>query len=346
MEHKLVIGCTFGDEGKGQVVHALCNDMIAENKKPIVVRYSGGQQAGHTVRIGDKYHIFSCFGSGTFAGCKTYWTKDTVIDPIRWLMEKSELEIKCNVIPEQLFDPFTMITTPFDVFINHQRRSGNTVGCGIWETIERERLGLSIYVRDLAYPSILRTKLKSIKTYVQSLNILSESMLNDIDIDRIIILYTSFYNQIDVVDLNLFDHDIIYESSQGILLDPEYGLGGHSITTPISLINGLYLQSEVVFIFRSYLTRHGNGPVCDAVKKMFINPYETNVLNKHQGEFQTFEFNPELICYGADLIRTILNPEKIIGVETCCDINGCHDLNLNVPILHSNNPKLNSLCNL
>ena len=346
MERKLVIGCTFGDEGKGQVVHALCNDMIAENKQPIVVRYSGGHQAGHTVRVEDKHHVFSCFGSGTFAGCKTYWTENTVMDPIRWLMEKGDLEKKSVVIQEKLFNPFTMVTTPFDVFTNHLRRSGNTVGCGIWETIERAKLGLSIYIKDLAYPSILRTKLNCIKNYTKSLNLFDEIELNNVNIDALIDLYTSFYNNIDVVDLNLFEHNVIFESSQGILLDPEYGLGGHSVTTPISLVNGLFLQSEVVFLFRSYLTRHGNGPVCSAVKKMFNNPYETNVQNEHQGEFQTFEFNEEIVRYGADLIHTIFEPEKFIGVETCCDINGQHDIKCNSPILHSFNPKLDTLCKL
>lgn len=348
---QLVIGCTFGDEGKGQIVHALCCDAKQEGKNPIVVRYSGGHQAGHTVRIEDNYHIFSCFGSGTFAGCRTYWTEHTVMDPIRWLMEYSELRRKNIVIPLQMFNPFTKITTPFDVGLNKDRRIGNTVGCGIWETVERDRVGLSIYVKDLAYPHILRAKLHAIKEYSRSKCSQASTWfeLEKVDIENLISIYQQFHYEISVIDLNLFEEkDLIYESSQGILLDPEYGLGGHNVTTPISLINGLHYHiDEAYCVYRSYLTRHGNGPTCGAMKKPINNIYETNVINTYQGEFQTFEFHKELVTYGIDLIQSLIDPEKLICIETCCDVNSKHDLNtVFTKVLHSNDPKLNSICKL
>ena len=40
--HNIVVGCTFGDEGKGQVTHALCCDAKRNHLNPIVVRFSGG----------------------------------------------------------------------------------------------------------------------------------------------------------------------------------------------------------------------------------------------------------------------------------------------------------------
>lgn len=44
--HNIVVGCTFGDEGKGQVTHALCCDAKRNHLNPIVVRFSGGQPNG------------------------------------------------------------------------------------------------------------------------------------------------------------------------------------------------------------------------------------------------------------------------------------------------------------
>lgn len=48
MEVKIVLGYTFGDEGKGVIVQWLCKKAIEEGKRPIVVRFSGGPQAAHT----------------------------------------------------------------------------------------------------------------------------------------------------------------------------------------------------------------------------------------------------------------------------------------------------------
>ncbi len=47
MRHKAVIGAGFGDEGKGLFTDYLCQHA----EQPLVIRFSGGQQAGHTVSI-------------------------------------------------------------------------------------------------------------------------------------------------------------------------------------------------------------------------------------------------------------------------------------------------------
>lgn len=64
----IVLGTFFGDEGKGQTVHNLCNKYIGKRESVLVVRFSGGHQVGHTVKHGDMMHTFSNFGSGTLLG--------------------------------------------------------------------------------------------------------------------------------------------------------------------------------------------------------------------------------------------------------------------------------------
>ena len=76
---KAVIGAQFGDEGKGLVVDYLCSQV----ENPLVVRFSGGAQAGHTVWHKDKTHIFSHFGSGSLRGASTYWSSTCLTDPIK-----------------------------------------------------------------------------------------------------------------------------------------------------------------------------------------------------------------------------------------------------------------------
>lgn len=340
MKTDIVVGCTFGDEGKGQVVHALCNDYLKESLNPIVVRFSGGHQAGHTVTTsqGPK-HVFSCFGSGTFAGCSTYWGEPCVMDPYQWLIEKEELNKLGIDIPSQIFHPYVKITTPFDVLINMKDRLGSTVGKGVWETIERNRNGLHLFVKDLRFPQVVKTKLQLIKEYSEKkITEKGQTMPSDIDIDVAVKYYQDFYNQI-IVQKSLKEYtNYIYEGSQGILLDPKYGFS-HKYTTPISCCPSwdflpLSLEDEdltINYVFRSYLTRHGMGPVADSVENHFRNPYETNVYNEFQGDFKTYEFNEELVLYGIDCVEVALNCEycKLVKtrlIETCCDINKDHTI--------------------
>ena len=49
MRSSIILGTQFGDEAKGSFVNYLCSNVIEHNIKPIVVRFNGGHQAGHTV---------------------------------------------------------------------------------------------------------------------------------------------------------------------------------------------------------------------------------------------------------------------------------------------------------
>ena len=63
----ILLGSSFGDEGKGIITDYMCNI----STQPLVVRFSGGHNAGHTVVVDDKKHVFSHFGSGTLRGAPT-----------------------------------------------------------------------------------------------------------------------------------------------------------------------------------------------------------------------------------------------------------------------------------
>ena len=79
MANVSVIGSQYGDEGKGRTVDFVCSNLAG---KTLVVRYNGGAQAGHTVVLNNKRHIFSQFGSGTLRGCDTYFAEECLFDPL------------------------------------------------------------------------------------------------------------------------------------------------------------------------------------------------------------------------------------------------------------------------
>jgi adenylosuccinate synthase len=75
---KAVIGLGFGDEGKGMFTDYLCSQL----PDAMVVRFSGGHQAGHTVEYKNKRHVFANFGSGSLRGNPTYWSKHCTVEPL------------------------------------------------------------------------------------------------------------------------------------------------------------------------------------------------------------------------------------------------------------------------
>src|SRR6266508_4251297 len=89
MKRAIITVCLgFGDEGKGATFDFLCRRYEAD----LVVRYSGGSQAGHNVQLPDGgRHTFSQFGAGTLAGVPTYLGRAVVLHPTALAREGEHL---------------------------------------------------------------------------------------------------------------------------------------------------------------------------------------------------------------------------------------------------------------
>ena len=84
----VVIGASYGDEGKGLVTDAITN--IDESTLNVLT--NGGAQRGHTVVTPDGVrHVFHHFGSGTFKGAITYFPSSFIVNPIVFKKEMQEL---------------------------------------------------------------------------------------------------------------------------------------------------------------------------------------------------------------------------------------------------------------
>ena len=96
-----VIGANAGDEGKGNIVSYL----VSQVENPLVIRFNGGAQAGHTVVSPEGVrHVFSHFGSGTLAGAPTYLSKYFVVNPILFNREYDVL-LEKGIAPEIIVSP-------------------------------------------------------------------------------------------------------------------------------------------------------------------------------------------------------------------------------------------------
>jgi len=282
---KAIIGGGYGDEGKG-----LFTDYFSRETEgtACVVRFNGGAQAGHTVQLPDgRRHIFSHFGSGTYAGLPTYLSSYFVCNPITFMREYDELRHD-KVLPKVAVAPTCPVTTPYDMMLNQiveQARGPNrhgSVGVGFGETLERQdRAPYVLRVRDLKYEDIIRHKLEKIRTEwfparLAELNVtkLDESWKDHLTDENIFENYLmdcqKFLMRTEQADLSsLKEYDeLLFEGAQGLCLDQNYGRFPHVTRSNTGLKNVVALSErlgieelDAYYLTRSYMTRHGAGPL-------------------------------------------------------------------------------------
>ena len=294
----IVIGLGYGDEGKGLVTDSLA----AELKNSIVIRFSGGPQAGHHVTLKDgTQHMFSNFGAGTLRNVPAFWSKYCPVDPVVFMNEYRILET-LGFKPTLFVDPECPMITPVDIVFNrtNTRYSDHgTVGAGFGATVERHLMGHHmLFARDLDYPEILMTKVRQFENW------------QDYGVKWKIFEYAAEFMRKHSVRLSaeqtLSDVDhLIFEGSQGILLDQNYGFYPHVTHSNTTCKNALNIMAKIDrknaqlhYVTRAYHTRHGNGPLPGEDPSFKVNnPNETNVQHRYQGPFRYAPLHLESLQY-------------------------------------------------
>ena len=342
MKTQIVIGIGFGDEGKG-----ITTDFLAsKSHKPLVVRFSGGHQAGHTVCKmidGAKHtHVFSQIGSGTFSGADTFWSKHCTFYPTSFIREFEALPVKTKIY----LDPLAPVTTIYDVAYNRALETLNNHGsCGVGfaATIERHQT-LKLYFQDLIFENVLKTKIKSIEEYysekshsikglrylyLQHLGLMEKSKE---DFKRSVDFIRESHDISIKTETDVFGmgyDTVIFEGSQGIMLDMDFGYFPHvtrSNTTSknaVDMITRNGLQSpEIFYVMRAYQTRHGNGPISNEEKRPDFSreiKEETNIFNDWQQNFKTTEIDPQCLEYAIFCDKQFTRNFSHNLVVTCLD---------------------------
>jgi adenylosuccinate synthase len=316
MNSKAVIGLGFGDEGKGITTDYLCS----HSENPLVIRFSGGQQAGHTVVLDGKRHVFSNFGSGTLRGIPSYWAKYCTVEPIGLTNELNSL-IKKGIEPVLFIDERCPITTPYDIFSNQKTEENNqhgSCGVGIGTTINREENYYSLLFGDLFYPSVLSIKLNAIKQFYG----FKESIILDRFFECVEYILNC-KNIKPVYNIPYGFDNIILEGSQGLLLDQNIGFFPNvtRANTGSKNILDAGFKPKLFLITRAYQTRHGNGQMTNESipNNIFLDPNETNIYNKYQGNFRRSLLDLDILLYGINKDEYIRNNENKTLVITCLD---------------------------
>ncbi|MGA7097063.1 MAG: adenylosuccinate synthetase, partial [Acidimicrobiia bacterium] len=232
MPATVVLGAQWGDEGKGRVV-----DFFAESAD-FVVRYQGGNNAGHTIVVGDQRLALSLIPSGIlYPHCTPVIASGTVIDP-KVLIAEMDMAMERNLDPSRVrISSNAHVIMPYhrklDAAIERylgENRIGTTKrGIGPAYTDKFARVG--IRVQDLFDSKILR---KKVEVALEEKNKILPRIYNTLpmDPDEIIDEYGVYAERLrpHVADTSLLLWEglqsgkvVLFEGAQGTLLDIDHG---------------------------------------------------------------------------------------------------------------------------
>lgn len=268
--NKAVIGLQWGDEGKGKIVDYLSEDF------DLVVRYQGGNNAGHTVIVDDLTYKLNLIPSGVIRGKTCYLGQGVVLDPEHFSKEYDQIKRKIHNPKVFLSSNISLILEYHkqldkinESILNNYKKIGTTskgIGPAYQDKVGRK----SIKLYDLKSKNIIEEKIQQIKKFYDP--ILESFGESKIDINEISQNLLSFYDLVKelIVDNSLIkkqfkNKNILFEGAQGALLDLDHGsypfvTSSNTVSSNIIIGSALQVDYQTVGIFKAYSTRVGNGP--------------------------------------------------------------------------------------
>ena len=272
----VVVGAQWGDEGKGKIV-----DLLTE-KSDAVVRYQGGNNAGHTVMFADQKVVLHLIPSGILQGKECILGNGVVIEPSALLKEIKDLEFLGYDVSSKLrVSSQAHVIVDYHLLLDYEKEKdqanqiGTTCkGIGPTYTDKINRTGLRLC--DLKNTEILRAKLDFfIPKKVNDITFYS-GHCDNFDIDKLVTKLKEYYKELEpylidsparINELIHLGNDILFEGAQGTLLDVDHGTYPY-VTSSNTLAGAACTGSgigptkinKVLGIVKAYTTRVGNGP--------------------------------------------------------------------------------------
>ncbi|MCA1766166.1 MAG: adenylosuccinate synthase [Desulfobulbaceae bacterium] len=299
MANVVIVGTQWGDEGKGKVVDLLTN------YADYVVRFQGGNNAGHTLVVEGKQYIFHLIPSGIlYENKKCMIGNGVVIDPAILLSEMNELtEAGLPVSPERLtISQNAHLIMPYHKLLDGASESAKkdgarigTTGRGIGPCYGDKILRSGIKAGDILDESLFREKLRE---NIEEKNFLLTTKYGakPISFDEILAAYLGHAEilapyignvSVELDRARKAGRHILFEGAQGTQLDIDHGT--YPFVTSSNTISGNACTGsgfgpshidEVIGILKAYTTRVGEGPF---PSELFDETGEA--LQKKGGEF-------------------------------------------------------------
>jgi adenylosuccinate synthase len=346
----IIVGAQWGDEGKGKIT-----DFFA-GSSDYVVRYHGGNNAGHTVIVDGNTFKLHLIPSGVLYPTPiSVIGNGVVIDPAALIDEISYLTDK-GVVPNLMISDRAHVIMPYHKLLDsalsdyQDTLAAGSTRRGIAPVYGDKMFRNGIRMIDILEPKIFMEKLQ--KSYAFANNLLSSitGQLIDLDMDTIYDDYLDMGKRLSSyvsdVSLELYEaynnnKTILFEGAQGISLDVDHGVypyttSSNTIAGSISTGTGVSYRDihRIIGVTKAYLSRVGEGPLPSEVRGD-----EAAELREKGGEYGTTTGRPRRVGW-LDLVQVrqavrvnglteialtkldILCNTKEISVCTAYEING------------------------
>jgi adenylosuccinate synthase len=273
----VIVGCQWGDEGKGKIV-----DVLAEGVD-IVARYQGGANAGHTVHVGNEEFVLHQIPSGILHdGKRCLLGNGVVLDVLQFFDEYEALQDRSIDLEGRVaVSPRAHLLLPYhrrlDVAAeDHASAKIGTTGRGIGPAYEEKAGRRGIRVADLANESrlseMLRDGVARAQTRLEGLGADPDATL-EAETDRVFelrgwLLALAADTGSEILKTLSEGGGVLLEGAQGTALDLDHGtypFVTSSNTTAAAAATGVGVGpttiDRVVGVVKAYTTRVGNGPL-------------------------------------------------------------------------------------
>jgi len=271
----VVVGSQWGDEGKGKII-----DFLAE-KADVVVRYSGGNNAGHTVVVGEEEYKLHLIPSGILYGdTPCIISAGVVVDPEVLLSEIKYLNERGIGTDNLMIDERAHVIFPYHKsldILSEQRRGSEDIGTtrrGIGPCYRDKTDRMGIRICDMLSDSF-KEKLEGNVAFQNKL-IRAVYDSDGFDFQEMYDKYIGYAEQIrkyvSDTSITVFDaikngKKVLFEGAQGTLLDLDYGTYPY-VTSSNPVAGGVCtgtgvgptMINDVVGVVKAYTTRVGKGP--------------------------------------------------------------------------------------
>lgn len=276
--NRILIGAQWGDEGKGKII-----DLLAE-KSDIVVRFQGGNNAGHTVRFNQQKFILHLLPSGILHRNKVcVIANGVVIDPKALFeeiatLERNDISVKGRLFISNQAHLILPHHTLIDRLREEQGRRTTKIGTtkkGIGPCYGDKVTRLGIRVADLGNPAYFRRRLEGV---LGEKNQILRKIYGHpgLSFGRIYNEYLAYGPRLKpfVRDTTLYLYEaarkkkqILFEGAQGTLLDVDHGTYPY-VTSSNASVGGAMsgsgvspaLIDRITGVVKAYTTRVGEGP--------------------------------------------------------------------------------------
>lgn len=273
MSTVVIVGAQWGDEGKGKIVDVLTQ------KADTIVRYQGGNNAGHTVVIGNDKYVLHLIPSGILhGGKKCVIGNGVVIDPAALLTEIDKLAAR-NIGTDGLFIAQNAhIIMPYHTAVESEQEKSKKIGTtlrGIGPSYTDKIARQGVRAVDLLKPEVFRDKLRN---NLEMINFLMEKYYKAQKLDEALIFdnymkHAARLGRYITDTQTLVNRDIdakknvLLEGAQGTLLDIDHGTYPF-VTSSNTIAGGACTGAgigptrinKVLGIVKAYTTRVGEGP--------------------------------------------------------------------------------------